>query len=112
MLGVFLSGLLAVGGSAQEMVKFRIPTSPEGAVVKRNNEEWGLTGKEFSISKSKLPQRDLHLQLVRKNYKPHQLIIPALKLQQTGADGVIVYPQSPITLEPNHPLVPLQENPL
>ena len=112
MLGVFLSGLLAVGGSAQEMVKFRIPTSPEGAVVKRNNVEWGLTGKEFSISKSKLPQRDLHLQLVRKNYKPHQLIIPALKLQQTGDDGVIVYPQSPITLEPNHPLVPFQENPL
>ena len=98
--------------AAQDFVTFMIPTKPSGAVIKRNNEEWGLSGREFKVAKSKLPQGNLNLHLHRKNYKPHHLVIPSANFRYAGEEDVVTYPKSAITLEPVHPLVPLQENPL
>lgn len=114
---LFLIWLLSAGFCrAEDTVTFLISSSPEGAVVRRNNEEWGLTGQEFSVSKKKLPSGNasLYLQLVRKNYKPSNLVLPYMVLQQArSGDGTVIYPKDgAVTLEPLHPLVPLKENPL
>lgn len=109
-LGLVL--ILSCLAGAQERVKFLIPSKPDGAIVKRNNEEWGVTGKEFSVDKSKLPRSgNLHLVLVRKNYREYQLTVSATTLYNPDPDGVVRFPKSPVTLEPSHPLVPLQEKP-
>ena len=110
---VLLTASISTVSVAEEYVTFMIPTKPSGALVKRNNEEWGLSGQEFKVAKSKLTgAADLHLRLDRKNYKEHQLVIPAANWRNAAGGGVTVtYPKSAIALVPNHPLVPLQENP-
>lgn len=110
-----VAGLLlstALSASAQESVKILIQTKPEGAVVKRNTEELGLSGTPFHFALRKLGTGNLYLQLERKNYKPHQLIVPSSTIRFGAVDGVVTFPESPAQLEPLHPLVPLQENPL